>query len=109
MAAQPNTVQEGRLWAQLIGFIEEGAVVPVVGPELLEIRTGDDRSQTRNFYTLVAEALAERLGLLAPQSSGWRALNRVACDFLAVSNRATLRVDPGIRPKCGLCNRAPLV
>jgi hypothetical protein len=80
MAALPSTAQEDRLWSQLIRFIRDGALVPVIGPELLEIPSA--KGASKNFYTLVAEDLAQRLGLEPPQSVGARALNEVACRFL---------------------------
>lgn len=81
MAAQPNAIQEDRLWTQLLGFIEDRSVVPIVGPEVLEIPA--EAGGTKNFYSLVAEALAEALGLPPPRAAGPRALNEVACSFLA--------------------------
>jgi len=85
MAAVLSTAQEDRLWSQLIRFIRDGAVVPVIGPELLEIPSAEGGS--KNFYTLVAEELAQRLALEPPQSTGARALNEVASSFLASGNR----------------------
>jgi hypothetical protein len=80
MPSKSRQDEEKRLWNQLLGFIEEGSVVPVIGPELLQVRTGD--GQTKNFYTLVAEELASELELPQPRTSGWRAMNEVACSFL---------------------------
>ena len=37
MSAVLSTAQEDRLWSQLIRFIGDGAVVPSIGPELLDI------------------------------------------------------------------------
>lgn len=81
MAAVLSTAQEDRLWSQLIRFIGDGALVPVIGPELLDIP--DEEGGSKNFYTLIAEELAQRLDLEPPQSSGAHALNEVACSFLA--------------------------
>jgi hypothetical protein len=76
MAAVLTAAQEDRLWSQLIGFIRVGALVPVIGPELLQICTSEGAS--KNFYTLVAEELAPRLDVEPPRSAGFQALNEVA-------------------------------
>jgi len=47
-----------RHWDRLLTEIEEGKVVPLIGPELLEI---ENNSQTINFYSYLAQLLAERL------------------------------------------------
>ena len=41
MAAILSTAQDDRLWSQLIRFIRDGKLVPIIGPELLEIPTPD--------------------------------------------------------------------
>lgn len=52
-----------RLWSQLLLFIEEGRVVPVVGPDLLQLDLGGRRVQ---LHAWLAECLVDRLGLAAP-------------------------------------------
>jgi hypothetical protein len=93
-AVDDRPAQEDRLWAQLVRFIAEGSVVPIVGPELLEISTDD--GSTKNFYTLVAEELAKVLDVDPPQNAGWRALNEVACEFLANSQNRTEELYPEV-------------
>src|SRR5262245_29691131 len=95
MPGESNSDQESLLWKQLMGFIEEGSVVPIVGSELLEIPVGD--GPPKNFYTLVAEDLAKALHLDAPRASGWRALNEVACDFLAKGRGQTEDLYPVVK------------
>src|SRR5262245_33296927 len=75
-----SAAQEDRLWSQLVRFIRDGALVPVIGPELLEIPGAEGGS--KNFYKLIADDLAERLDVEPPQSEGADALNEVACRFL---------------------------
>jgi len=94
MAAVLSTAQEDRLWSQLIRFIGDGALVPVIGSELLDIP--GEQGGSKNFYTLVAEELAQRLGLASPQSSGAHALNEVACSFLADGRNRTEDIYPDV-------------
>lgn len=94
MAAVLSTAQEDRLWSQLIRFIRDGAVVPVIGPELLEIPSAAGGS--KNFYTLVAEELAQRLALEPPQTIGARALNEVGSSFLASGRNRTEELYPEV-------------
>src|SRR6185295_12625684 len=94
MAAGLSTAQEDRLWSQLIRFIRDGALVPVVGPALLEIPGAEGGS--KNFYTLVADDLAQRLGLDPPQCTGAHALNEVACSFLASGRNRTEDLYPEV-------------
>lgn len=44
-----------RLWEDLLLFIEEGRVVPLIGPELLTVREG---ATDRSLYQVLAERLA---------------------------------------------------
>ncbi|MCK9606800.1 MAG: toll/interleukin-1 receptor domain-containing protein [Methylomonas sp.] len=70
-----------RLWEQLIAFIEEGRVIPVIGPELLILEI--DGKSTR-LYTYLAEQLAKRLQI-APEADD--TLNAVACRYLALGQQ----------------------
>lgn len=81
MNAVLSTAQEDRLWSKLITSVREGRLVPVSGPGLLEIPDG--LGGTKNFYTLVAEELARRLEVDPPKNTSERALNEVACSYLA--------------------------
>lgn len=67
-----------RFWEQLLQFIEEGRVVPIVGRDLLTLDLGDRQVL---LYDLLAERLAGRLGLSAELPPG--SLNTVACSYLA--------------------------
>lgn len=62
-----------RLWEQLLLFVEEGRVVPVVGPDLLQL---DLDGRRVSLHAWLAERLAERLNV-APCQPG-EALGNVA-------------------------------
>jgi len=47
-------------WADLLDFIEERRVIPIVGPELLKVET---ETGPRLFYDWVAEKLAAKLNV----------------------------------------------
>lgn len=66
-----------RLWEQLIAFIEEGRVIPVIGPELLMLEID---GKATLLYTYLAQQLAKRLQIPAEPDD---TLNAVACRFLA--------------------------
>lgn len=66
-----------RLWEQLIAFIEEGRVIPVIGPELLRL---DIQGRPTLLYPYLAEQLAKRLRL-TPEPAD--TLNAVTCRYLA--------------------------
>ena len=54
-------------WDDLLDFIEEHRVIPIIGPELLKIET---ETGPRLFYDWVAEKLAAKLNVdtaLLPQ------------------------------------------
>ncbi len=50
------------LWAQLLGYIDEGLVVPVVGPGLVTVRDTDGEAP---YYTRLALRVAEQAGVSA--------------------------------------------
>jgi TIR domain/SIR2-like domain len=68
------------LWEQLLQFIEEGRVVPVVGQDLLTVEI-DGRPVL--LYTYLAERLAASLGVGLPATGSSSPLSAVACNFLA--------------------------
>ena len=66
-----------RLWDQLLQFIDEGRVIPVLGPELLRVEIN---GQNVLLYHYLAERLAQRLQLTPePEDT----LNAVVCRYLA--------------------------
>ena len=62
----------------MLQFIEEGRVIPVVGPELLTLETG---GRTAHVYGYLAERLAKQLRIT--WNSGDTTLNTVVCRYLA--------------------------
>ena len=95
MSAVLSTAEEDRLWSQLIRFVRDGALVPITGPELLDVPGSG--AKPKNFYALVAEEVAQRLGLEAPQHTGARALNEVACSFLADGRNQSEDLYPEVK------------
>ncbi len=93
MPAQQNFDEDA--WDDLLNYIEERRVIPIIGPELLRVQT--DRG-LRLLYDWLAEKLAARLqvdtsGLPQPLS-----LNDVVCCYLGQRGRreeayTRLRVD----------------
>jgi len=64
-----------RLWKQLLAFIEEGRVIPVIGPELLMLNID---GKTTHLYSYLAEQLANQLEIsFEPEDT----LNTVVCRY----------------------------
>src|ERR1700704_3906043 len=79
----PSALDEDA-WDDLLSYIEEKRVIPIVGPELLQIRT--DKGP-RLLYDWLAQKLAGRLNVdvsLLPQPY---TLNDVVCWFLSARGR----------------------
>ncbi|OQW42185.1 MAG: hypothetical protein A4S08_01950 [Proteobacteria bacterium SG_bin4] len=95
MSTVLSTAQDDRLWSKLIRHIREGALIPVSGSGLLEIP--DATGGTKNFYTFVAEELAQRLDVDPPQHTGERALNEVACNYLAMPHSRDEELYPQVK------------
>ena len=80
----PLSTLDDDAWEDLLNFIEERRVIPIVGPELLKVET---ETGPRLLYDWVAEKLAGKLGVdttLLPQPY---TLNDVVCWFLAARGR----------------------
>jgi hypothetical protein len=71
-------------WEDLLNFIEERQVIPIVGPELLLVETEGGR---RLLYDWLAEKLAAKLGVDTAQLPKPCTLNDVVCWFLASHGR----------------------
>jgi TIR domain/SIR2-like domain len=78
-----NTLDDDA-WDDLLSFIEERRVIPIVGPELLLVTT--DRGP-RLLYDWVAERLATKLNVDVRQLPQPYTLNDVVCWFLAARGR----------------------
>jgi len=83
-----NTVLAGSLdddaWDDLLNFIEEKRVIPIVGPELLQVETADG---PRLLYDWLAEKLAARLNVDTSALPRPFTLNDVVCWFLSARGR----------------------
>ncbi len=71
-------------WEDLLSFIEERHVIPIVGPELLQVAT--DRGP-RLLFDWLAERLAARLNVDIASLPQPYTLNDVVCWFLAARGR----------------------
>ncbi|MBV9696843.1 MAG: toll/interleukin-1 receptor domain-containing protein [Gammaproteobacteria bacterium] len=71
-------------WDDLLSFIEERRVIPIVGPELLMVPT---EHGPRLLFDWAAERLATRLGVDVSQLPKPYNLNDVVCLFLAARGR----------------------
>src|SRR5471032_385152 len=71
-------------WEDLLNFIEEKRVIPIVGPELLRV---ESEAGPRLLYDWLAEKLAARLNVATSTLPSPFTLNDVVCQFLAGRGR----------------------
>jgi hypothetical protein len=71
-------------WDDLLNYIEERRVIPIVGPDLLRVETGQG---PRLLYEWLAEKLAARLGVDATVLAQPLTLNDVVCSYLGQRGR----------------------
>jgi hypothetical protein len=71
-------------WDDLLSFIEERRVIPIIGPELLMVSTD---TGPRLMYDWLAEKLARRLNVDLSQLPKPYTLNDVVCWFLGARGR----------------------
>ena len=83
-AALPMTTLDDDAWDDLLSFIEERRVIPIVGPELLLVAT---EKGPRLLYDWAAEKLAARLNVHAADLPHPYTVNDVVCVFLAGRGR----------------------
>ncbi len=81
-------------WDDILEFIEERKVIPIVGAELLSVPDG--KGGEVSLQRLLAEKLAERLRLPAESCLGDDALHQVVCRYLQGGGRRE-EVYPRIR------------
>jgi hypothetical protein len=84
VTALPMSTLDDDAWEDLLSFIEERRVIPIVGPELLLVST--DRGP-RLLLDWVAEKLAGRLNVNVAELPQPYTLNDVVCWFLAARGR----------------------
>src|SRR5580700_10404949 len=80
----PLTTLDDDAWEDLLSFIEERRVIPIVGPDLLQV---DTESGPRLLLDWVAEKLAARLNVNTAELPEQYTLNDVVCWFLAARGR----------------------
>ena len=83
-ALLPMTTLDDDAWGDLLSFIEERRVIPIVGPELLLVST---ERGPRLLLDWVAEKLAGRLNVNIAELPQPYTLNDVVCWFLAARGR----------------------
>ena len=71
-------------WDDLLNYIEERRVIPIIGPELLKVET---ESGPMLFYDWLADKLAAKLGVDTAQLPQPYTLNDVVCWFLSARGR----------------------
>ena len=81
-APLPTLDEDG--WEDLLNFVEERRVIPIIGPELLNVET---ETGPRLLYDWVAEKLAGKLNVDTAQLPRPYTLNDVVCWFLASRGR----------------------
>jgi hypothetical protein len=72
------------VWDDLLNYIEEKRVIPIIGPELLKV---DTESGPRLLMELLAERLASRLAVDTQALARPLTLNDVVCTYLANRGR----------------------
>ncbi len=83
-ATVPMSTLDDDAWEDLLSFIEERRVIPIVGPELLLVST---ERGPRLLLDWVAEKLASRLNVNVADLPRDYTLNDVVCWFLAARGR----------------------
>jgi hypothetical protein len=83
-AALAATTLDDDAWDDLLSFIEERRVIPIVGPELLMVTT---ERGPRLLFDWAAEKLAARLNVNVSELPQPYTLNDVVCLFLAARGR----------------------
>ncbi len=83
-SALPIELFDDDAWDDLLNYIEERRVIPIIGPELLRVQT--DRG-LRPLYEWLAEKLAVRLQVDATELPQPLNLNDVVCSYLGQRGR----------------------
>jgi TIR domain/SIR2-like domain len=86
VAASPTGIVafDENAWDDLLNFVEEKRVIPIVGPELLTVQTD---TGPQNLYSWLALRLAPRLGLALSDLPAAPTLNDVVVQFLSRRGR----------------------
>jgi TIR domain-containing protein len=84
MALEAATFEAEELWEDLLAFIEEGRVIPVVGAELLTV---EDGGAPVGLYRAVAERLLKKYGFSAVDLRRHHELNDAVSALAAAGRR----------------------
>ena len=87
----------------LLEFVEDGKVVPIIGEELLRVGQNGDEIP---LYRYIADKLAERLEIPAASLPAEPSLNAVVCHYLQAGGGPE-EVYPKIRPILNQARFAP--
>jgi hypothetical protein len=82
---QPAPAEQDFFWDDLLEYIEERRVIPIVGAELLNVPDGAGGEIP--LQRLLAQRLAERLRVPADDCTGDDALHQVVCRYLQRGGR----------------------
>ncbi len=82
--AAPTIHFDDDAWEDLLNFIEEKRVIPIIGPELLTVET---ETGPQNLYLWLAKRLASRLGIDIARLPSPPSLNDVVVQFLGNRGR----------------------
>jgi hypothetical protein len=80
----PLATLDDDAWDDLLNFIEERRVIPIIGPELLKVET---ETGARLLYDWIAEKLAGKLNVDTARLPQPYTLNDVVCWFLSSHGR----------------------
>ena len=83
-SSPPADAFDENAWDDLLNYIEERRVIPILGPELLRVQTD---SGPRLLYSWLAEKLAARLAVDPRALPADCTLNDVVCGYLATHGR----------------------
>ena len=82
--SSPATIFNDDVWEDLLNYIEEKRVIPIIGPELLKVQT---ENGPQLLLEWLAEKLAARLGVNAGPLPKPLTLNDVVCSYLTGHGR----------------------
>jgi hypothetical protein len=94
LSSHPASAPADFFWEDLLEYIEEGRVVPIIGAELLTIPDGAVGEVL--LQDKLARALADKLGVPIPDATDGDALNQVVCRHLERGGRRE-EIYPRIR------------
>src|SRR5688572_30478846 len=84
-----SVMWESYFWDEVLAYIEEQRVIPIVGGDLLQVEV-DGRKTLLDHY--VARQLAARFSLAVDQWEEEPTLNRVICELMSTRRREALYV-----------------